>query len=175
MPTFTLRPDLRDPHSPTLPCIPKMSTTTRRRDNTMTTRTRRTSISECFHRGDDDNELSVPHFDLPKGKKRKFLEEEPEEDDDSYLDVLDTMFEAYPSPPTMYCKRIAMILCKHNKMNWLDETQIRRIDNSLYYYIGPQNYGSILSDLELKEYLEKLMGGMNNMGLSWEGVIIETK
>lgn len=156
MPTLTLRPS-RLPFS-TLHRIPKMSTTTRRRDNTMTTRTRRTSISECFHRGDDDNELSVPHFDLPKNKKRKFLEEEPEEDD-SYLDVLDSMFEAYPSPPTIYCKRIAMILCKYNKMSWLDETQIRRIDNSLYYYIGPQNYGSILSDLELKEYLEKLMGG----------------
>lgn len=145
-----------------------------------TRRSRRTSISECFHRdGSDDNsdELSVPHFDLTRGKKRKFLEVDtkPEEDDDSYLDVFESMFETYPLPPTMYCKRIAMILRQYNKMTWLDENQIQRIDNSLYYYIGPQNYGSILSDLELKEYLEKLMGGMNNMGLSWEGVIIETK
>ena len=69
------------------------------------------------------------------------------------------MYTDYTKPPMRYCLKIAKL------KSWLSAAQIERIDNSMYYYIGKEEYGGIMCDTELMSKVDEIMGHMEVMGL----------
>lgn len=95
----------------------------------------------------------------PASSSMTFYEEKEEEVE--LFDVFNHyMFADYTKPPMKYCRKIAKL------KSGLSASQIERIDNSMYYYIGKEEYGGIMCDAELMSKVDETMSNMEVMGLS---------